>query len=192
MGRHKPCGRITRWWADQHFAKAIDKAFAGPLERILQRHPASAVRTGDLDFAAERQQPDRAVACGQGVGNVAGERADVAHLRAADNTATLGQAGAVAQDIRVANDCAVGDATADDDVVLFPGDAVQPLDVCHVDHGLYGPVQATARFDQQVGTAADDARFAVVALQNRDSLVDRLRRVVVLPALRRSGGHVAY
>ncbi len=146
------------------------------------RSPCPFPQGADLHLGVQRQQADGAVGRGQGVGDIAAHGGDIAHLRAADDAATLGQRGAVAAHQRVALDVAVRHRRADHDPAIFRADRSEPADGGDVDQRLWRGVIALLHVEDQVGAAGDKLRVAAVLCQQRQCLVDRLRRVIGLPA----------
>ena len=116
------------------------------------------------------------------MGHVAGQGCHVTHLWSANDTTAFHQASAVTDDVLIVHDLCVRHSTANGDVLVVHGDAVESGDTRRVYHGFHRRAHSLLDFQQQVGAAADYLGAPVVVIEPLNRFLDGVRHMVVVPA----------
>ena len=99
------------------------------------------------------------------MGHISAQRRYIAHLRPADDAATLGQASGLGAQERAAFDLCMGDSRAQHDPAVLLRDTVDARDLGHI-HQHFGCSRMFGlHIEDQVGAAGDDAGLVFVLVQ---------------------------
>ena len=155
----------------------LQRGEIGALVELARRDAPLAALAGDLIGGAEAQHDGRHVVAGIAVGDIAAERADIAHLRVGDHQRGLAQDRDLRGQQIGADQLVLRGHGADDDVAAVGADAFEVGDARKVDQ-MVGRGEPQLHHRDQAVAAGERARVLAEIGEQGDGFVDGFRAVV--------------